>query len=272
MIISVFNNKGGVGKTTSAVNIAAALAGAGNRVQSRVLLVDLDAQGSASLSLGVPRVELARSIALPLYGEAAVASVIRPTSLPGLDLVPGDMRLANADLVLSGEQGREKRLAAILAPLRTRYDWIILDAPPSLSLLSLNALTAAAGVIVPVAPEYLALEGLVNVLEAMEQIRASIGLSAEMLGILLTRVDYRTCAAIEIADMVRGRFGAQVFTAEVRGNVALTEAPSFGQTIFEYAPRSRGADDYRAVAQEIISRVHNSQRRSAKKAPRRKGT
>ncbi len=270
MIIAIFNNKGGVGKTTTAVNVAAALAG-GLRTAARVLLVDLDAQGSASLSLGVPRAELHRSLALPLYDEEPITRVIRPTSVHGLDLVPGDMRLASADLTLAEVTGREARLAAILQPLRARYDWIILDAPPSLSLLSVNALTAADRVIVPVSPDYLALEGLVNVLEALERIRASMGLSAELLGILLTRVDYRTRAANEISEMVRRRFGAQVFETEVRGSVALTEAPSFGKSILEYAPRSRGAWDYRAVAREIILRVKKSQRSSGKKSRRSKG-
>lgn len=271
MIIAIFNNKGGVGKTTSAVNLAAALAGDGGRVTSRVLLVDLDAQGSASLSLGVPRAELEHSIALPLYGEEPIAKVIRSTSIHGLELIPGDMRLASADIILARESERETLLAGILKPLRSRYDWIILDAPPSLSLVSLNALTAADRVIVPVAPEYLALEGLVNVLDAIERIRASMGLSAELLGILLTRVDYRTLAAREISERVRRRFRAEVFRAEVRGNVALTEAPSFGKSIFQYAPRSRGAEDYRAVAREVISRVDNAQRKSGKNSRRTKG-
>jgi chromosome partitioning protein len=152
--------------------------------------------------------------------------------------------------------------------MRGRYDWIVLDCPPSLSLLSVNAITAADGVVVPVAPEYLALEGLVNILEALERI-GSMGARAKLLGILLTRVDYRTRAATEIVEMVRRRFGRQVFNAEVRVNVALAEAPSFGRSIFDYAPRSAGADAYRAVARELISRVREWP--SGNKAARKSG-
>lgn len=272
MIVAVINNKGGVAKTTTAVNLAAALTGAGGRarVAGRSLLVDLDAQGSASLSLGIPRSELEPGIAAALYDGRPLEALIRPTSVHGLDVITGSMALASADLQLSNVSGRERRLADMLKSVRGRYDWIILDAPPSLSLLSVNALTAANGIIVPLVPEYLALEGLVNMIEAVERIRGPVQASAQLLGILLARVDYRTRAAAEIVEMVRRRFREQVFRTEIRVNVALSEAPSFGKSVLEYAPRSSGAEAYRALAQEVISRSIPDVKKSGR--PKRRST
>jgi chromosome partitioning protein len=263
VILAVINSKGGVAKTTTAVNLAAALTGAsGDRTTARVLLLDLDAQGSASLALGIPRAELEPSMAGALLEGSPLEAIIRPTSVHGLDVATGSMALASADASLAGEANRERRLAELLRSVRRRYDWIILDAPPSLSLLSINALVAADAIIVPVVPEYLALEGLVNLLDAADRVRAGMGARAELLGILLTRVDYRTRAATEIVKMVRRRFQRDVFATEVRVNVALSEAPSFGKSIFAYAPRSSGADAYRALAREVISRSKADGRKS----------
>jgi len=183
------------------------------------------------------------------------------------------MALANADLALSNMLARERRLSDALSGARKRYDVVIIDSPPSLSLLSVNALVAADGIVVPVVPEYLALEGLANVLQAIDLIRDTMRMPAKLLGILLTRVDYRTSAAREIVGMVRKQFAGDVFKAEVRVNVSLSEAPSFGQSIFDYAPSSSGADSYRAVAEELTfrsRRLQASRRPSARKSSRPK--
>jgi chromosome partitioning protein len=269
VILSVINNKGGVAKTTTAVNLAAALAGDGQRA----LLIDLDAQGSASLALGIPRGELDPSMSAVLFDGSPLETIIRATSVSGLDIAPGSMALANADLALANMLARERRLSDALGDARKRYDVVIIDAPPSLSLLSVNALVASDGIIVPVVPEYLALEGLVNVLQAIDLIRETMRVPAKLLGILLTRVDYRTNAAREIVGMVRTQFAGDVFKAEVRVNVSLSEAPSFGRSIFDYAPNSSGADAYRAVAEEVTfrsRRVQPSRRPGGRKSSRPK--
>ena len=248
MILSIVNNKGGVGKTTSAVSLAAAFA----RNEYRTLLVDLDAQGSASLSLGIARADLSPSSAEVLLEGLPIASAIRPSSVERLAILPGSMALASANLALSDVKGREAVLKAALAPVRSSYDYIILDCPPSLGLLTVNALTASEYFIIPLTPDYLALEGLVNLMEAVDRIRAGIGKVAELLGILLTYCDYRLNSTNEIIGMIRDHYGRRVFKTEIKGSVRLREAPSFGKTIFDFAPRSSGAESYALLAREIL--------------------
>ena len=249
--IALVNNKGGVGKTTTAVNLAAGIA-AGKR---RVLLADLDAQGSASLSLGLKRADLSPGTAEALLERHHIGNAIRRTAVPGLDILPGSMKLASADLVLSEEIGREVVLKTALKPILGDYDFIILDCPPSLGLVTVNALTAADFFILPVTPDYLALEGLVNFMEAVGKIQAGIGTVADPLGILLTMADYRLNVTEEIGRMIRGYYGRQVFKTEVRGNVRLKEAPSFGKSIFDYDKGSAGAEAYRELTKEVLRRI-----------------
>ena len=251
-IIALVNNKGGVGKTTSAVNLAAGLVAAGRRV----LLADLDAQGSASLSLGLTRADLSPGSAEVILDGHPIREAIRPTSVKGLDILPGSMALASADLVLSAVAGREVVLKDALTPIRGDYDFTVLDCPPSLGLLTVNALTAADFFIVPVTPDYLSLEGLVNLLDAVERIKKGIGKAAGLLGILLTLADYRLNVTEEIGQMIRGYYGRLVFKAEIRGNVRLKEAPSFGKTIFEYDNGSAGAEAYRQLTKEVLKRIN----------------
>ncbi len=251
-IIAVVNNKGGVGKTTSAVNLAAGIT-AGKR---RGLLVDLDAQGSASLSLGLSRADLTPGTAEVILDGLPIREALRPSSVKGLDILPGSMALASADLSLSVITGREVVLKNALKPILADYDFAVLDCPPSLGLLTVNALTAADFFIIPLTPDYLALEGLVNFMAAVEKIRAGIGGNvAAPLGILLTLADYRLNVTEEIGKMIRGYYGRQVFKTEIKGNVRLKEAPSFGKSIFDYDKGSAGADAYRELTKEVLQRI-----------------
>lgn len=247
-IIAAVNNKGGVGKTNAAVNLAAGLAG----TDRRVLLVDLDAQGSASLSLGIARADLRPSAADVLLHGLPVQEAIRRSYVEGLDVLTGSMELSSADLALADLTGREVVLRAALAPIRREYDVMMLDCPPSLGLLTVNALTAADLFFVPVTPDYLSLEGLVNLMGAVELIRSGIGKTAALLGILLTMCDYRLNATAEIISMIRRHYGRQVFKTEIKSTVRLKEAPSFGKTIFDYDRGSAGAECYRELVREVL--------------------
>ncbi len=252
-IVAVVNNKGGVGKTTSAVNLSAGIA-AGKK---KVLLVDLDAQGSASLSLGLTRGDLSPGSAEVIMEGHPIREAIRPSSVKGLDILPGSMALASADLALSVIAGREVVLKNVLKPILGDYDFAVLDCPPSLGLLTVNALTAADFFIIPLTPDYLSLEGLVNLMDAVEKIRAGIGgRVAAPLGILLTLADYRLNVTEEIGRMIRGYYGRLVFKTEIRGNVRLKEAPSFGKTIFDYDKGSAGAEAYRQLTKEVLKRIN----------------
>ena len=246
IILALVNNKGGVAKSTTAINLAARLA-----ERDRVLLLDLDSQASASLGLGVPRVDLSPSIADVIFGGQTVRAVARQTEVPNLDLVTGSVDLANADLELADMKGRESRLRDALANARANYGFTIIDCPPSLSLLSINALVASDYFVVPINPHYLALEGLVGLLAAVERIRGGIGQVADLLGILFTMVDARPKAAAEIKSMVRSHYGALVLKSEIPLTTKIAEAPSFGRTIYEHAASSKGAEAYRTAADEI---------------------
>ena len=245
MILAIINNKGGTGKTTSAVNLAAALASKGKRS----LLIDLDSQASASLSLGIERAAFSPSVANCMLDRRPLP--IRETSTPGLDLVTGSPDLANADIQLASVAGREKRLKDAIASVRGEYSYIVLDCPPSLSMLSVNAMVAADAFIVPTPPEYLALEGLVGLMDAVDLIHRGIGDKCALMGILLTKVDRRRRVTSEIVNVIRRHYGDRVFKSEIGVDVRLVEAPSFGQSIFEYASRSSGAEAYLQLAGEI---------------------
>lgn len=249
MILAVINNKGGTAKTTTAVNLAAALA---IMRKGRTLLIDLDAQASASLSLGVDRASFKPSIADVVLEGRGLSAVIRPTSVDRLDLATGSPDLAEADVYLARTPGRERRLKDAIAPIRDGYEYVILDCPPSIGLLSVNALVAADAFIIPTPPEYLALEGLVGLFDAIELIRTGIGDVGGLMGILLTKVDHRRGVTGEIIQIIRGHYKGQVFHAEIPVNVRLVEAPSFGKTIFQYDSRSVGAEAYHQLADEII--------------------
>jgi chromosome partitioning protein len=265
VVVAIVNNKGGTGKTTTAVHLAAGLARAGRRV----LLLDLDAQASASFALGVGWDRLSPSTADVLFGGLSLSEAARATAVPGLRLVPAEMDLASADLMLADAPDRERRLADALGRRdegASSRDLVLLDCPPALSLLTVNALVAADRFIVPVTPEYLALEGLVNLMTAVDRIRSGLGDVAALLGILFTLVPPGGRAARDVAALVRERFGDRVFETEIRRDVRLAEAPAFGRTIFEHAPNCRGAEGYAALVRETIRRLEGTGTGSA---PRR---
>jgi len=250
MIISVINNKGGTGKTTTCVNLAAAFADSG----FRVLVVDLDSQASASLSLGVQYPDLSPSIADALYDGVPLESVIRENDVSGPDLITGCAHLANSDLVLADVVGRETRLSQCLEPVRHGYDIILCDCPPSLSLLSVNALVASDCYLVPLTPEYLALEGLVSLMAAADEIKKNLETRAALLGIVLTMVTAGVKVFREIEQLVRDHYQDIVFQTRIRRNVKVNEAPAHGKSIFTHAPDSAGARDYAMLAGEVLER------------------
>jgi chromosome partitioning protein len=259
MITAVVSKKGGVGKTTTAVSLAAALAGAGYRV----LLVDLDGQASASLSLGVPRSALAPSVADVLLWGTPLREAIRGTGVPHLDLVTASVDLVSADLELGVYRERETRLARVLDRVRSDYDFLFLDCPPGMGLLAVNALAAADAFLVPVSPQYLAIAGVDSLLAAAERLRMRHNRRLALAGILLTLVDYRSNETRRNVDLLRGSYGDRVFAVEVRVNVRLAEAPAAARTIFQYDPEATGARAYRLAAREFLLRTGELRRAPA---------
>ncbi|GAB6064158.1 ParA family protein [Deferrisoma palaeochoriense] len=248
-ILCTANQKGGVGKTTTAVNLAASLAAA----ERRVLLVDLDPQANASSGLGHRLAPGDPSSYHLLLAQAQVADLLRPADLPNLSLVPASRDLAGAEVELVGEDRREFRLRQALAPARDEYEFILVDCPPSLGLLTLNALVAADAVIIPLQCEYYALEGLGQLLTTIRTVRRTFNPRLEVEGILLTMFDARNNLSHQVADEVRRHFRDKVFRSVIPRNVRLSEAPSHGKPALLYDARSTGAQSYLRMAQELLS-------------------
>jgi len=247
-IIGVINQKGGVGKTTTAVNLSAALAG-----RRRILLADLDPQANASSGVGVTAPE--RTVYDVIAGRASARQAVCATSTPNLDLLAATGDLAGVQVEVDAGRENMRLLARGLMGVRPNYDFIIVDAPPSMGILTLNALAAADLLVVPLQTEYYALEGIASMMDTVERVRGSVNPDLRILGILLTMYDGRTRLSQEVEENVRKHFGGLVFETIIPRTVRLAEAPSYGQSVLAYAPTSQGAVAYEALAEEVIRRV-----------------
>jgi chromosome partitioning protein len=248
-IVAVINQKGGVGKTTTATNLAAQLASD----ETPVLLVDLDPQGNASSGLGLEKDNLEPTSYEVLFGQATLDQAVRPAGREGLYILPANANLAAAEVELVGQPQREFALRQALQP--AAYHYIIIDCPPALGLLTINALTAANCILIPVQSEYYALEGLGQLLATVQRVKQALNPSLDLLGVVLTMYDKRTSLSEQVMQELKNHFGDKLFRAVIPRNVRLAEAPSFGKTIFEHDRWSKGARAYKQFAREVAKRV-----------------
>ncbi len=250
-VIAIANQKGGVAKTTTAVNLSACLGELGKRV----LLVDLDPQGNATSGLGIAKQKLSHCIYNVLIEDFPIEKIIQNTDFKGLKVAPARIELAGAEIELVNQMSREGKLARSLESLKSDFDLIFIDCPPSLGLLTLNALTAATDVLIPVQCEFYALEGLTLLMNTLERVRKHLNPKLNVIGALLTMFDARTNLSIQVVDEVKKYFKQRVFRTIIPRNVRLGEAPSHGKPIVYYDGRSKGAEVYRDLAEEVLERV-----------------
>lgn len=249
-IMAIINQKGGVGKSTTAINLSAALGEMGKQV----LLVDLDPQGNSSSGLGVDKSQVQNCIYDVLLNDVPVEEVIIPDVCEGLDLVPATINLAGAEVELVSEMARENRLKDAIGTLRGKYDYIFIDCPPSLGLLTVNALVAADKLLIPIQCEFYALEGVTKLLDSMKRVKTRLNPTLDIYGVLMTMYDGRTTLSRQVVEEVRSYFGRLVFETLIPRTVKLSEAPSFGQPITLYDPSGKGAQSYMSLAKEVIAR------------------
>ena len=249
-IIAVANQKGGVGKTTTAINLCAELARRGNRV----LLVDIDPQGNATTGLGIDKTSLPACMYDVILKSLPIKAVVQPTRVDGLQLAPATLNLAGAEIELVTAMSREQRLRTALQPLKQEFDYICIDCPPSLGLLTLNALSASASLIVPIQAEYFALEGLGQLTHVIDLAKQHLNPSLHILGVLITMFDGRTNLAVQVVQEVEKFLPGLMFATRVPRSVRLSEAPSFGAPIAQFDPRGKGAAAYAALAEEVLAR------------------
>jgi chromosome partitioning protein len=244
-VISISNHKGGVGKTTSAINIGAGL----NLLKKKVLLIDLDPQANLTQSLGL--INQDRNIYGALRGEYKLQPI---EILKGLDVIPSTLDLSGAEVELSSEPGREYILKELIEPLRASYDFIIIDSPPSLGLLTINSFTASDEILIPLQAQYLALQGLAKLVEVVDKIKQRLNKGLKVGGVFITQYDSRKVLNRDVVDTIQAHFKDEVFKTKVRDNIALAEAPSQGLDIFRYSSKSNGAEDYLALSKEVLKR------------------
>jgi chromosome partitioning protein len=253
-VIAITNQKGGVGKTTTAINLAASLAAN----DLRALLIDSDPQGNATTGVGMAKSEDAPTLYEVLLGEADVLDAVKPTSFHGLDILPSDKNLVAANIELVDLENRESRLREKLQSIRARYQFILIDCPPALDLLTLNAMIAADSVLIPIQCEFFALEGISQLLDTIERVRGSFGSTLKIEGVLLTMYDDRTNLTRQVEADLRGFFESSVFKTVIPRSIRLAEAPSYGKPIMAYDIRSRGAESYIQLAKEVLAREHDA--------------
>lgn len=247
--IALANQKGGVGKTTTAVNLGACL----NELGKRVLIVDTDAQGNATSGIGISKGDIQHDIYDVLVNGMGLEGVIMPTSRPHLDVVPATLQLSGAEIELASQIGREQRLADALEPVADRYDYVLVDCPPALGILTINAFTACDSILIPVQSEYYALEGLSQLMKTIQLVKKHYNADLHVEGVLLTMLDARTNLGNEVVMEVQKFFKDCVYTTIIPRNVRLSEAPSHGQAVIDYDRTSRGAVEYMALAKEVLA-------------------
>ncbi len=247
-IIALVNQKGGVGKSTTTVNLGAALAVLGKRV----LVVDLDPQGNTTTGFGIDKRQVKRDVYDLLLHQCAIADVLRRTEMENLDIIPATINLAGAEIELVSALSRENRLKGVLGPISDDYDFVLIDCPPSLGLLTINALTATREVIIPVQAEYYALEGLSQLTNVVRRVQEALNPRLRVTGVLVTMFDGRTKLAMDVLEELNAYFPRQMFKTQIPRNVRLSEAPSFGKPVILFDLKSRGAQAYMALASEML--------------------